>query len=126
MLGAEEKFDGKAYKGEVFRDSTLRSIAIPSTLKVIERRAFEGCRNLKKVEFPEGMESLGGGQESSDAWSRLFKDSEVREVALPSTLREMSPRVFKGCDSLRTVRVAKDCPVDVEGHVGNRVKVKRK
>ena len=125
-LGAEEKFDDQTYKGEVFWESALKSIAIPSTLKVIECRAFEGCKNLKKVEFPEGMESLGGPEKSSDTGSCLFKDSRVKEVVLPSTVREISPKVFGGCDSLRTVRVARDCPVDVEGLVGSRVKVKRR
>ena len=42
---------------------------------------------------------------------------------LPSTLREVPQDIFKDCGSLRVVRVAKGCPLDIEKYVGENVKV---
>ena len=64
---------------------------IPSKLNTIERRAFAGCKHLKKIEFLEGRETFG---EDVGVWNRLFRDCKVEEVALPSTLKEMSPEIF--------------------------------
>ena len=117
--------DGLTYIGErCFMDSALEGIAIPATLNDIESSAFLGCEHMKRIEFLEGRTAL----EATDAgvWNTIFKECNVEEVVLPSTLREISPKVFGDCDSLRTVRVARDCSVDVEGLVGSRVEVKRK
>ena len=58
-------------------------------------------------------------------WNRFLRDTGVEEVVLPGTLREISPEIFKDCDSLRTVRVAKDCPIDVESMIDSSVEVRR-
>ena len=78
------------------------------------------------MEFTEGLEALGGSEDDPGACGWLFKGSGVQEVVLPSTLRQMSQDIFKGCDSLRVVRVARGCPLDVRKFVGSRVKVRRK
>ena len=44
-------------------------------------------------------------------------------MTLPSTLQEMSPEIFMGCDALRTVWVMKGCRVDVRKFVDKKVKV---
>ena len=61
VLGTNELTpDGKLYPG-VFFVSGLRNVKFPSTLKRIEYRVFMGCRNLKTVCLPEGLEYLGEG-----------------------------------------------------------------
>ena len=47
-------------------------------------------------------------------------------MVFPSTLREMSPNIFDGCGRLRTVRVARGCPLRVEKFVGPFVWVRQK
>lgn len=117
--------EGLTYIGErCFMDSALESIAIPAKLSKVDSSAFTGCERLKRVEFLEGRTTFGTVDDG--VWNAIFKECNVEEVTLPSTLLEISPKVFEGCDSLMTVRVARDCPVDVEGLVGSRVKVKRK
>lgn len=44
---------------------------------------------------------------------------------IPSTLRKISPEIFKGCNSLKIVRAASGCEVEVEKFVGGSVKVLR-
>ena len=75
------------------------------------------------MEFPEGIESLGKGDLSSDSWNRIFEGSGVEEVTLPSTLRHMSLHIFDGCCALRTVWMRDGCLVDVENFVGRNVRV---
>ena len=49
---------GERYPG-VFQKSGLRSVVLPSTLKKIEYCTFAGCKSLKVICFPEGLEHLG-------------------------------------------------------------------
>lgn len=84
---------------------------------------FEKCEGLRKVEFLEGTEVLGKDEKYFDVWSKLFRDSRVKEVVLPSTLREMHPDMFKDCSALKIVWVAKGCPLNVKSFVGSGVEV---
>ena len=108
-LGKEHKLYDEMEKGQVFANSSLEEIIIPSTLKVINVGAFERCYNLRKIEFPEGMESLGNDDVYSDDWSWLFQDSGLEEAVLPSTLKEMKSEIFEGAESLQTVWVKRGC-----------------
>ena len=78
----------------VFQCCAVESLRLPSTLKGVWRGAFAWGDNPKRVEFAEGTESLG------DGFAGLFSGSGVREVVLPGTLREVSSRVFEGCQGL--------------------------
>ena len=44
-------------------------------------------------------------------------------MALLSAQWEISPNVFRDCDSLRVVRVAEGCPLDIRKFVGESVEV---
>lgn len=124
VLGAAVRFGGKTHRGSAFAGSTLESVTIPRTLRVIEPRSFEKCKLLRKIEFPEGMEALGRDDRSSDSWSELFLNSGLEEATLPSTLREARSDVFRGCPSLRTLNVAKGCRVKPKKLASLFVKVK--
>ena len=104
-------------------DDTLESLTIPSTLKVIEPTAFERCKSVKRIKFMEGKEVLGKDEEDAGVWNKVFRDGKVEEIVLPSTLREMSPEIFRDCGSLKIVRVARDCPIDVGKFVSGKVEV---
>ena len=69
---------------------------------------------------------LGKDREDSDTWNKLFRSCVVEEVVLPSTLREMSLNIFRGCKCLRTVRIARGCPLRVRRFVGLFVRVRQK
>lgn len=59
MLGTEEYADdGTLYYG-VFAESALERVETPSTLKKIEYSAFQGCKNLKEISLPDGLEYIG-------------------------------------------------------------------
>ena len=58
-LGEDELVPDDRRSQGVFEESGLRDVRFPSTLKKIEYSAFAGCRNLKAVCLPEGLEYLG-------------------------------------------------------------------
>ena len=58
-LGTDEyQEEGKMWCG-VFEESALEEVALPSTLRKIEYRAFENCKNLRRVLLPDGLERVG-------------------------------------------------------------------
>ena len=71
--------------------SGLRDVVLPSTLKRIEYCAFMGCKNLKAVRFPEGLEYLGVG---------CFYRTGLESVEFPASLRTISQASFSECESL--------------------------
>ena len=119
--------DGLESVGEhAFCESGLRSIAIPAVLNTVDSSAFASCWNLLRVEFMEGRETLGKDKENSSGWNTLLRNKGIKVIVLPKTLRQISPNIFAGCDSLRTVQVGKGCPVDIKNLVGGTVNVLRK
>ena len=121
VLGEEQCLYGELQKGHVFDSSSLERVTISSTLKTVEPETFIDCKNLWRVEFPEGLVSLG--RDGSDNWNRLLAGSGVEEVTLPSTLREARSNIFEGCDRLRVVWVRQGCTVDVSKLVKSSVEV---
>ena len=55
--------------------------------------AFSKCDSLKQIAFLEGRAALRT-KSNSNVWNRLFLESRVRELILPSTLKEISPDIF--------------------------------
>ena len=68
-------------------------------MKEIDIETFYGCKYLKRIEIPEGVEHIGDG---------CFSHSGVEEVTLPSTLRDINQSVFDDCDTLRVIWVKDD------------------
>ena len=73
----------------------------------------------------EGREVLGQNREDAGIWNKILRGCGVKEVVLPSTLREMSPDVLRDCEDLKTVWVAKGCKVKVKDFVSHSVRVKK-
>ena len=69
----------------VFSYSAVENVSLPSTLKRIEYSAFEGCKGLRNVSLPEGLEYIG---------KRCFFRSGLEEVVLPSSVRDVCLRAF--------------------------------
>ena len=57
---------------------------------------FYGCKNLRRVEFSEGLEKIGLG---------AFYRSGVERIDLPSSTRWIAAEAFLGCERLRNIRL---------------------
>lgn len=77
-----------------YKCSELTEIKLPSTLKVIEEKAFFIC-NLKEIILPEGLEIIG-----KDAFGF---NSQVKEVTIPSTVTRIDEFAFYSCTSVQKV-----------------------
>ena len=96
MLGCDLDDDGKEYTGMAFETCGIESVRIPSTLKVIEAGTFSCCKNLKSVEFSEGLERIGIAS---------FAGSCIESVVLPASTKIIGAQAFAACTQLRTVRL---------------------
>lgn len=89
-----------------FNGSSITSIKIPDTVKVIGNYAFTMCSGLKSVTLPDSVESIG---------IRAFElCSSLSEVNFPSHKIEMSSKVFDSTPWL-TAQRRKDPYVVVNG-----------
>lgn len=74
----------------------LTEITLPSTLKVIEEKAFFRC-NLKTLTLPDGLERIG-----KDAFSFC---SAVEKVTVPASVTQIDEYAFFSCTSLLRVNM---------------------
>ena len=59
VLGTDEyDTDGEMRHG-VFGYSAVQDVRLPATLKRIEYSAFEGCKKLRELALPDGLEFIG-------------------------------------------------------------------
>ena len=78
-----------------FNGCHMREVIIPASVKSIEARAFEDCRELESVSIPTGVEVLNNAT-FMRCWS-------LKEVLLPISLRVIQDGVFLECTSLNKI-----------------------
>jgi hypothetical protein len=87
-------------------DVEVDEYVVPASVKCIFERAFQGCRNLKKVVVPETVKHID---------MAAFNGCEdLRQVFLYAPLDTMPYRMMNGCDKLREIHVASEVPPVVE------------
>jgi len=69
-------------------------------VKNISDDMFRGCRSLKEITIPEGVERIIGGA-FLGCWS-------LESVNLPSTLTEIGSHCFGSCKSLTNITIPKN------------------
>lgn len=63
-------------------------------MKRIEYSAFEDCKNMRHIVFPEGLVFIG---------KNCFRGSGLAKVITPASLRTISQGAFTDCKNLRRV-----------------------
>ena len=76
----------------------LTSIKMTAVTRIGES-AFNGCHNLKFVNFGKKLESLGKGA--------FYSNSKIESVTLPDSFKHMEMNNFDFCSSLKTVSLSK-------------------
>ena len=87
-------------------DVEVDEYVVPASVKCIYDRAFQGCRNLKKVVVPETVRHI--------EMAAFNGCEDLRQVFLYAPLDTMPYRLLNGCDNLREIHVASEVPPVVE------------
>lgn len=70
----------------------IKEIVIPSSVETIGNCAFISCEELTRVEFKDGLKSIG-----TQAFSGCYK---LKTVILPNTLETLASDVFEYCENI--------------------------
>lgn len=81
-----------AFEGQV----NLKKITVPSSIKVIGKRAFANCANLEEIVFADGAAPTFGDAVFSGCVS-------LKEIELPNSITYISNYMFDGCISLEKI-----------------------
>ncbi len=91
-----------------FANSAVKSLTLPSGLRVIGDHAFYGCDGLTSVKLPSALTKLGSYAFAND------KALETVDMAATKVNR-LNPNTFSGCGSLTTVTLPSTL-VAIESH----------
>ena len=89
-------FDMDVINVSAFANQPIKSVTIPMTINTIYDKAFEGCTELKKVDF-------GGVVHIRD---EAFKDcTALEEIEIPEHLTSIYDRAFENCTLLKSISI---------------------
>lgn len=81
---------------------TSKEIILPSNLQVISGSAFEGCKNITKLEIPSTVETIGGA-------NTFYGCTNLQEVNIPSDSELLVCSATYGeCESIKSAEVGGD------------------
>lgn len=75
--------------------STIKTITLPPSIRVIRDNAFSDCSGINELDIPEGVEEIG--------MSIFGENSSLKTLTLPSTLKILRYLAFHNCGGLKTV-----------------------
>ncbi|MBO5908954.1 MAG: leucine-rich repeat domain-containing protein, partial [Clostridia bacterium] len=76
----------------------IESVILPKSVKRIGNDAFGYCYNLKSIDIPEGVTSIGS---RAFIWCRY-----LRNVILPDSLKMLGREVFANCTGLLSIKLS--------------------
>lgn len=71
-------------------DNTIKEIVFPSTLKIIEEKAFIGNEGLKAILLPDGLEKIG-----KMAFGVCGRQAEFEELYIPESVKHIGDEAFR-------------------------------
>lgn len=82
-----------------FMDCTLlNKVHLPNTLKAIGGAAFNGCKNLKELQIPYGVNKID---------EQAFIGSSLAKVEMPDSITQIGHQLFQDCFYLEYVKFPK-------------------
>lgn len=91
-----ETICGKPVRGigkASFKGSDIEEISLPSTTRCIYADAFNDCKNLRKIDFNEGLQTIYNS----------FKNTNLTYVEFPKSLKALGGAAFSGNDKLEKI-----------------------
>ena len=84
------------------RNSTIKEITLPSTIKSIGKSAFQNTR-FNKINLNEGLIAIE---------DFAFENSRVSEISFPQSLQTLGVKSFNGVTQLKTVNFHIDSVIE--------------
>lgn len=82
-----------------YRD-TIEKVVMSGEIDSITARFFEGCKNLKQIQFSDGIEMIS---------ENAFKDCiSLESLVIPDSVTQINSNVFFGCHGLKNVELPKN------------------
>lgn len=78
---------------EAFENINVKTVRLPDSITKIRASAFEDCRDLESINFPEELEVIEGS---------AFSNCALKEISLPDSIEEIGDSAFSCC-SLKKV-----------------------
>ena len=88
----------------------LEEVKLPNSLQEIPRKCFAWCKRLKSVTFPDMCTSIGSG---------AFRGTKLEHIELPDGLLSIDEEAFCNCRMLNNVIVPESCTVIHSGAFAN-------
>ena len=82
---------------ELFENSGIESITIPTAVKEIDMVAFYGCKELSTVIFNENLETIG--------YSAFAECTSLQNLVFPNKLRIIGEFSFAPCESFTEIHI---------------------
>ena len=100
--------------------SNLEEINLPKSLRFIGESAFTSCYSLKKIVIPpkvtkisanlfercRALEEVTLGESVKTIMTSAFKNTDIKEINFPESLKEIQTWAFYGCDKLVKTNLA--------------------
>ena len=96
--------DGVEEINGLFKESSVKSVTLPPSVKKICMRDFYRCHNLESVTFSEGLEVI-----SDEAFTGCDK---LKTLHFPKSLRYIGAYAFSDCLALRDVTIPGEAEMD--------------
>ncbi|MDR1247659.1 MAG: leucine-rich repeat protein [Clostridiales Family XIII bacterium] len=77
----------------------LTTVSLPKLTGMIPATAFQGCASLTELVIPEGVTGTSAGSSSAG----IFKGTQIRELAFPSTFRTVGNYIFLGARTIENI-----------------------
>lgn len=109
LIPATVIYDGETYTVTTLGDESVgggimrgfnkitTSVTLPSTLKVIEKNALHGIKQLTSLTIPEGVVEIGKRS--------IANNGELTSLVLPSTLLRIGTRAIAGNKNLTSISI---------------------
>lgn len=90
-----------------FSRSEIKRLTFPSSVREVGAEAFMECKQLKSVRLNEGLKKLGETMSvcREKRKGKVFTNSAIRSVKIPSTLKTVEAETFSGCEKLARVKL---------------------
>lgn len=77
-----------------FSGRKISSVKLSQSLKTIGDMAFDGCSNLKEIEIPNGIETIG---------RTAFRNCALTSLVIPESVKSIDSYAFNNCKHLMEV-----------------------